>query len=182
MSNNFEIWVGTSKELLAKQPPEYAHLKALYTLFGARIGSVVFPSVIWADFAGVWLFQWYEAVWRMSEQKTRAARLPFFHTYEIWLRRTPTNWWKASRVERHVDHCEILGEELVIPEQVEAALITAGYRFLRGALDAGAWTEDCTALEALLHDTRWYLHALDTGGVPVPRFLTSKFKVPLGQR
>ena len=180
MGSRFEIGVGTAKEMLATQPPQYAHLDVLYTVFAARVGTEWFPASFWCDFAGIMLFRWYEAVWRLSQREIRAARLPFFYTYEIWLRRTPTNWWKVSKVERYAEHCDITGEELVIPEQVEAALITAIRQFLKGALNANNWKEDCTALEALLNDPAGYLCGLDAGTIPPPRFLTSAFVVPVG--
>jgi hypothetical protein len=179
MSSRFEIGVGTQRDMLATQPPQYECLNVLYTVFAARVGTEWFPASCWCDFAGIMLFRWYEAVLRLSEREIRAARLPFLHTYEIWLRRTRTNWWKVSKVERYANHCDIMGEELVIPEQVEAALITAIRQFLKGALNANNWKEDCTALEALLRDPAGYLGGLDAGTIPVPRFLTSKFVVPL---
>jgi hypothetical protein len=179
MGSRFEIGVATSRDILAKQPPEYAHLNVLYSVFCARVGAHWFPAECWCDFAGVWLFRWYEAVWRLSQRQTRAVRLPFLHTYELWIRRTPTNWWKVSKIKRYVDRCDIVGDELVIPEQVEAALITAIRQLLMGALDANQWKEDCTALEALMRDPTEYLEGLDAGTIPLPRFLTSKFVVPI---
>jgi hypothetical protein len=172
MGKRFEVGVGTQRDMLVNQPPQYKHLNVLYSLFAVRVGADWFPASCWCDFAGIMLFRWYEAVWRLSQRQTRAARLPFFYTYELWLRRTPKHWWKVNKVERYVDHCDIVGEELVIPEEVEAASITAIRQFLKAALNANQWKEDCTALEALLNDTAGYLRGLDAGTIPVPRFLT----------
>ena len=71
MGSRFEIGVGTSKDMLANQPQQYAPLNVLYTVFAARIGTEWFPASCWCDFAGIVLFRWYEAVWRLS-----AARNP----------------------------------------------------------------------------------------------------------
>lgn len=180
MSSNFEIGVGVRREMLASQPPQYAHLNVLYTALCARVGQTWYPASGWCDFAGIWLFRWYEAVWQVSEGRTRAARLPFLHTYELWVRRTAKPWWKISMVERHAKGTTIKGDEvLVIPEQVEAALLTAIQRLLRAAKEASAWQEDCTALEALVNDPRRYLDAIDAGRIALPRFLTPQFKVPV---
>ena len=82
-------------------------------------------------------------------------------------------------MERHPDH-NVVGEEmLVIPEQIEMIVLNAIREFLKGAFYANAWKDDCVHLEALLHDTKWYLNGLDTGGIPVPRFLADGFKVPV---
>jgi hypothetical protein len=185
MGNEIEIFVNASPDLLANPPPQYAHLNVLYTAFGLRVGSESFPSSIWCDFAGIWLFQWYEAIWNMAEYKTRAVRLPFFYTYEVWLRRTTALWWKLSYVERHAHKnietdTKVIGKEfLVIPEQVELAALQAIRKLLSGAIKAGRWTEDCIALEALAHDPRGYLRAIQKGSIKVPAFLRSGFKVPV---
>jgi hypothetical protein len=185
MNDQFEIFVNTSKQLLAKPPPQFERLGVLYTLFGVKIGDEYFPNQIWSDFAGIWLFQWYEAIWKMSDEKSRAVRLPFFYTYEIWLRRTNALWWKLSFVERHADPKEdsdrkVIGKEfLVIPEQVELATLKAIRQLLAGAIQAGRWTEDCTALEALTNDPRGYLKAMKDGRVPFPHFLKEGFTVPI---
>lgn len=181
MGSNFEIGVGVRREMLATQPPQFAQLNVLYTAFSARVGQTWYPASVWCDFAGIWLFRWYEAVWQVSEGRTRAARLPFLHTYELWVRRTVKPWWKISMVERHAKGTTIKGDEiLVIPEQVEAALLTAIQRLLRAAKDANAWKEDCAALESLVNDPQRYLAALDAGQAPLPHFLTPHFKVPAG--
>lgn len=184
MTKTFEISVGVG-DMLKTQPPQYAHLGVVFTAFCARVGERWFPSNVWTDFSGIWLFRWYEAVWNMAEHRTRAARLPFLHTYEIWLRRTTQAWWKVAMVERTAarnsqeDTTAIVGDEvLVIPEQVEVALLSASRKLLTGALTAGRWTEDCIALEALINDPKGYLRALDDGSVPAPRFLRAGFKIP----
>lgn len=187
MSKRFEIGVGVG-HMLANQPPQFAHLDVLFTGFAARVGETWFPATIWTDFAGIWLFRWFEAVWSLTERRARATRLPFVYTYEIWLRRTVKPLWKVSMVERtatqrsHKETTTIKGEEvLVIPEQVEVALLTATQKLLTGAIAAGRWTEDCIALEALINDPKGYLRALDSGSLPTPRFLQAGFKVPMGR-
>lgn len=187
MSNTLEIFVNTSKELLADPPPQYEHLNLLYTVFGVKIGDDCFPASVWTDFAGIWLFRWYEAIWSMSENKTRAVRLPFFYTYEVWLRRTTALWWKLSYVERYarkngVLDTKVVGKEfLVIPEQVELATLKAIRKLLSGAIEADRWTEDCAALEALAHDPKAYLRAIQDGSVKTPAFLRSGFTIPIGR-
>lgn len=185
MSDTFEIFVDASRDALCKQPPQYERLNVLYTTFGVRVGSNCFPASFWCDFAGIWLFRWYEAIWNMAEHKSRAVRLPFFYTYEVWLRRTTALWWKLSYVERYAtkqgeSDRKVIGKEfLVSPERVELATLKAIRKLLAGAVSAGRWTEDCVALEALAHDPRAYLNAINTGLAGTPAFLRNGFKIPV---
>jgi hypothetical protein len=167
----FRIGVCTDRELLRRQPQQFQHMNVLFTPFAIRIGDRDFPTSVWTDFAGVSLFKWCRAAWAMSLGQARAARLTFWYTYEFWLRRTTSSWWRLSLVERRPDSKEITFEALVLPERVEAELLTASRRLIAGAKDAGVWTDDCVALQAFLDDPEDYLHRLDAGIVAFPGFL-----------
>jgi hypothetical protein len=103
MSRGFRIGVNTAEEVLSNPPPQFRHLNVVFAPFGVSVGGVDFPPSWWTDFAGVALFRWYSAVWRLAEGKTRYARLPFWYTYEMWLRRTTKQWWRLSLVERDAE-------------------------------------------------------------------------------
>jgi hypothetical protein len=157
----------------------------MFAPFAVRIGKELFPGTIWTDFAGLQLFQWYSAVWEMGENNKRCGRLPFMYGYEMWLRRTPTRWWKLSCVTRikegtrdvSIKDATIGHEALVLPEQVEAALLTCSRRLLAGAKRVGRWTDDCEALSNLLDDPAGYLSALEAGEIPLPRFMAPDFRI-----
>jgi hypothetical protein len=171
MKTTFRIGVCPDRELLVNQPPQFRHTNLLFTPFAIRVGERDFPASFWTDFAGASLFKWCRAVWAMSLGEARAARLTFWYTYEFWLRKTVSNWWRLSLVERKPDSKKITYEALVIPERVEAALLTASRKLIAGAKSAGVWTEDCAALQAFLDDPEGYLHQLELGIIPPPRFL-----------
>jgi hypothetical protein len=180
MAVQFLIGVNTEEEILSNPPPQYRHLNLIYTLFAIRVGATAYPASFWCDFAGVWLFQWCRAVWKLSRRQARYARLTFWHTYEFWLRRTAKCWWKVSLVERTPNQKTIVEEALVIPERVEAALLTACQKLLTGARRAGVWTADCVALQAFLNDPEGYLDGLESGRISPPRFLSLLVGVPAG--
>lgn len=171
MKNRFHIGVCTERELLVNQPPQFRQTNLLFTPFAIRIGHRDFPASFWTDFAGAWLFKWSRAVWRMSYGEERAARLPFWYTYEFWLRKTTRHWWRLSLVERKPDSKHITYEALVLPERVEAELLTASRRLIAGAKNAGVWTEDCATLQVFLDDPEDYLAQLEAGIIPPPNFL-----------
>jgi hypothetical protein len=179
MSGSFRIEVNTAEEMLSNPPPEFRHLNVLFAPFGVSVGDVDFPAPCWTDFAGLWLFKWYAAVWALAEHQSRYARLPFWYTYEMWLRRTTRQWWRLSLVECHAEGRNVTHEALLIPEVVESALLTAMQKLIAGARRAGVWTEDCRALEGLLNDRGDYLEALEAGTIRPPTFLTSRFAVPI---
>jgi hypothetical protein len=80
-------------------------------------------------------------------------------------------------VERETDDKTILHESLVIPEVVEAALLTAIQKLLAGAKSVGVQTEDCVALAALLKGRESYLEDMEAGKVPTPSFLSGRAPV-----
>jgi hypothetical protein len=177
MGTKFRIGVNTAREILSNPPPQFRHVNLIFTPFSVRVGNVDYPMAGWTDFAGVILFKWYAAVLNLSSDKSRYARLPFWYTYEMWLRRTSGSWWRLSLVERETDDKMILHESLVIPELVEAALLTAIHKLLAGAKSAGVQTEDCIALDALLKGRESYLEDMVAGTAPVPSFLSGRAPV-----
>ena len=179
MNRSFRIGIATTEQILSNPPPPFRHLNVIYAPFGVSVGAVDFPSSFWMDFAGVLLFRWYTAVWKLTEDKSRYARLPFLHTYEMWLRRTTKQWWRLSLVECNAESRNVTYETLLIPEVVESALLTAMQKLIVGARRAAVWTEDCAALEALLNDRGDYLGRLEDGSIRPPTFLTSRFAVPI---
>jgi hypothetical protein len=178
MATKFRIGVNTAEEILSNPPPEFRHLNVLFAPIAVRVGNMDFPASFWTDFAGVVLFKWYWVVWKLAEAKSRFARLPFWYTYEMWLRRTTKQWWRLSLVERKTETREITHEVLLIPEIVESALLTAIQKVVAGARRVGVWTEDCAALDSLLNDREEYLEGLEAGTIRPPTFLTDKFAVP----
>jgi hypothetical protein len=172
MGTKFRIGVNTAREILSNPPPQFRHVNLIFAPFGVRVGNLDYPIAGWTDFAGVFLFRWYAAVLKLSSDKSRYARLPFWYTYEMWLRRTSGSWWRLSLVEREADDKTILQESLIIPEVVEAALLTAIQQLLAGARSVGVQTEDCVALEALLKGRESYLEKLEAGKIPSPSFLS----------
>lgn len=179
MSTMFRIGVNSAKEILSNPPRQFRHLNLIFTPFGVRTGTVDFPMAGWTDFAGVFLFRWYLAVLGLSDGKTRYARLPFWYTYEMWLRQTSRQWWRLSLVERSADDKLVLHETLVIPEVVEAGLLTASQKLLDGARSVGVWTEDCMALDALLKGRELYLEDLEAGRIEPPSFLSGSVLPPM---
>jgi hypothetical protein len=171
MKNIFHIGVCTDREILTNQPPQFRHTNLIFTPFAISIAGHDFPASIWTDFAGASLFKWCRAVWAVSLGQSRAARLTFWYTYEFWLRRTTSHWWRLSLVEREPDSKRITFEALVLPERVEAELLTASQKLVRGARDAGVWTEDCAALQGFLDDPEEYLRQLELGIIAPPNFL-----------
>lgn len=175
----FRIGVNTAGEILSNPPPQFRHFNLIFTPFGVRAGAVDFPMAGWTDFAGVFLFRWYLAVLGLSGGRTRYARLPFWSTYEMWLRQTTRQWWRLSLVERGTSDTVILHESLVIPEVVEAGLLTASRELLDGARSAGVWSEDCMALDALLKGRELYLEDLEAGSIEPPGFLSGSVPPPM---
>lgn len=171
MKNPLHIGVCTDREILSNQPPQFRHTNLLFTPFAIRVGERDFPASFWTDFAGASLFKWCRAVWGLSYGEARAARLTFWYTYEFWLRKTTRHWWRLSLVERKPASKDITYEALVLPERVEAELLTASRRLIRGAKDAGVWTEDCATLQAFLEDPEDYLAQLEAGIIAPPSFL-----------
>jgi hypothetical protein len=174
VKSRFRIGVCTAAEILANQPPQFRHTNLIFTPFGIRVGDRDFPAPGWTDFAGASLFKWCRAVWAMSFGEARAARLTFWYTYEFWLRRTASHWWRLSLVERTPDSKRIISEALVLPERVEAELLTASRKLIAGAKAAGVWTEDCAALQAFLDDPEEYLRQLEAGIISPPSFLAMR--------
>jgi hypothetical protein len=181
MSHSFRIGVDTADKMLSNPPPQFRHLNLLFAPFGVSVGDLHFPASFWTDFAGMALFKWYWAVWKLAEGENRYARLPFWYTYEMWLRRTTKQWWRLSLVEYEPDRRKITHEVLLIPETVESALLTAIQKLITGARHAGVWTEDCAALEALLNDGGNYLAGLEAGTIRPPTFLTNGFAIPIAR-
>jgi hypothetical protein len=179
MSTKFRIGVNTDKEILSDPPPQFRHVNLIFTPFAVRVGNLDYPIAGWTDFAGVALFRWYWAVLNLSNDKSRAARLPFWYAYELWLRRTKGHWWRLSLVERRPKHQTILHETLVIPEVVEAGLLSATRKLLAGARSVGVWTDDCVALDALLKGRESYLEEMEAGRIPSPSFLSGRAPVRL---
>jgi hypothetical protein len=179
MSRSFRIGVCNDPEILANPPPDYRHLNVVFTPFAASAGGVDYPAPFWTDFAGVWLFKWYRAVWQLAEGDARSARLPFWYTYEMWLRRTTKTWWRLSFVKCDARNREVAHESLVIPEVVEGAIVGAAHKLLDGARAAGVWPADCAALADLLAGRGEYLADLEAGVIPPPHFLTARFAVPI---
>lgn len=171
MKTTFRIGVCTDREILTNQPPQFRHINLIFSPFGIRVDERDFPASVWTDFAGASLFKWCRAVWAMSLGEARAARLTFWYTYEFWLRRTTSHWWRLSLVERKPDSKEITYEALILPERIEAELLTASRKLIAGAKNAGVWTEDCATLQAFLDDPENYLHQLETGIIAPPNFL-----------
>lgn len=171
MKTRFHIGVCTDHEILTNQPPQFRHTNLIFTPFAIRVGERDFPASFWTDFAGASLFKWCRAVWGLSLGDAPAARLTFWYTYEFWLRKTASNWWRLSLVERQPDSKQITYEALVLPERVEAELLTASRRLIAGAKRAGVWTEDCATLQAFLDDPEDYLQQLEAGMIAPPNFL-----------
>ncbi len=178
MTTSFRVGVCTLPNILGAPPPQFQHLGLLYTPFAVRLGETAFPAEGWCDFAGVWLFRWCRAVWELSAGKARGVRLPFWYNYEVWLRRTRGQWWRVSLVENLPEARAITGEGLVLPEQAEAALLTAVRRLVAGARSAGRRTEDAEALAAFLDDPEGYLNGLERGSIPPPSFLSGTLNLP----
>lgn len=174
MVTRFRIGVNTAKEILANPPPQFRHVNLIFTPFAVTVGRQDYPAPMWTDFAGIFLFRWYRAVLNLSGDKSRAARLPFWYRYEMWLRRTKGQWWRLSLVQRERKEQTALHEALVIPEVVEAALLTAIQNLLAGARSAGVWGEDCIALDALLKGRESYLEDMEAGRIPTPSFLSGR--------
>src|SRR5262245_21039858 len=103
MNRDFRIAVNTTEEILANPPSQFRHMKLLFLPFSVKVGKLDYPHPVWTDFAGVFLVRWWRAVWRLAEDKCRSARLPFWYTYEMWLRRTVGPWWRLSLVARQRD-------------------------------------------------------------------------------
>lgn len=179
MKDRFHIGVCTERELLVNQPPQFRHTNLLFTPFAIRVGERDFPASFWTDFAGASLFKWCRAVWGMSCGEERAARLTFWYTYEFWLRKTARDWWRLSLVERKPDSKQIMYETLVLPERVEAELLTATSRLVAGAKNAGVWTEDCATLQNFLEDPEDYLDQMEAGIIAPPSFLLSRQCPPM---
>ena len=171
MINRFHIGVCTDRDLLVNQPPQFRHTNLLFTPFAIRVGDRDFPAPTWTDFAGASLFKWCRAVWGLSYGEQRAARLTFWYTYEFWLRRTTRHWWRLSLVERYPVSRKFIHEARVLPERVEAELLTASRRLIAAAKNAGVWTEDCATLQAFLEDPEDYLAQLNAGIIAPPGFL-----------
>ncbi len=171
MTCDFRISVCTARVILANQPPQFRHTNLLFTPFGICVGERDFPGAAWTDFAGASLFKWCRAVWGLSYGEARAARLTFWYTYEFWLRKTTRHWWQLSLVERKPDSKQITYETLVLPERVEAELLTASRRLIAGAKNAGVWSEDCATLQEFLEDPEDYLDQLAAGIIAPPSFL-----------
>lgn len=178
MTTKFRIGVNTAEEILSHPPPQFRHLNLIFTPFGIDIGKHAYPMPGWTDFAGVFLFRWWRAVWRLAEGKSRCARLPFWYTYEMWLRRTAGPWWRLSLVERKPESKHVSHEALVVPEVVESELLTATQKLLAGARRVGVWTEDCAALEAVLKDRESYFEGLEAGTIRPPGFLSGTVSIP----
>ena len=174
MSFRFQIGVKPTPEILTKPPPQFSEVPFIYCPIAVRVNADGFPTAFWCDFAGVLLYKWYRQVWKMSQYESRSARLVFWYTYEIWLRRTTKHWWNVSFVERNLKDKRIMEEHLVIPECVEAALLTAIQRLLAGARRVSVWTEDCEALEQALNDPERYWAALEAGDIPPPSFISGR--------
>jgi hypothetical protein len=179
MKSEFQIGVCTEREVLVNQPPQFRHTNLLFTPFAIRVDDRAFPASVWTDFAGASLFKWCRAVWAMSLGEARAARLPFWYTYEVWLRKTVSNWWRVSLVERLPDSKKITYEALVLPERVEAALLTASRKLIAGAKGADVWAEDCATLAAFLEDPEDYLAQLESGIIAPPSFLLTRQRPPV---
>ncbi len=171
MRTRFRIGVCTDREILTNQPPQFRHMNLLFTPFAIRVGERDFPASYWTDFAGASLFKWCRAVWAMSYGENRAARLTFWYTYEFWLRKTTGHWWRLSLVERKPGAKQVTHEALVLPERVEAELLTASRKLIAGAKNAGVWTEDCATLQAFLEAPEDYLQQLEAGMIAPPNFL-----------
>jgi hypothetical protein len=150
----------THPDLLRSPPPQYRHVPLTFCPVHFKLGSIDFPGLGWTDFTGALLFRWCRELWRLSAGESRAAKLIFFNTpSELWVRRTATSWWKVSCVQRHSKRNQIEWEGLFLPEQVEAALLSASRQFLRAAQQAGVWGEDCKVLSAFIDDPDAYIEA-----------------------
>jgi hypothetical protein len=172
MSSTFEIGVNPAPEILGAPPPQFSDVPFIYCPVAVSMHGKDFPVSFWCDFAGVLLWRWFRQVWKLSHYETRCARLAFWYTYEIWLRRTRKHWWNVAFVERQPNDATITEEDLVIPERVEAALLTAIRRLLAGARRAGVWTEDCESLEQAMDDPEAYWTALEAGDINAPSFIS----------
>ncbi len=155
MPGNFRVGFNTDPVIIRDPPPQYRHPRRVYCPVGISVDSLVFPGPGWCDLTGVLLLEWCRSVWRLSAGEARYARLIFFDTpAQIWVRRTPSRWWKVSAVVREGKHKRVEAEALCLPERVEATLLTAAQRFLAGVRQAGVWGVDCEELAAFLSDQR----------------------------
>ncbi len=179
MATTFRIGVNTDKQILSTPPPQFKGVNLIYTPFAVHVGKVVYPMPIWTDFAGVFLFKWYKAVLRLESGNSRGTRLPFWYRYEMWLQQRPKQRWRLSLVQEENDEKRILHKTLVIPEVVEAALLSAIQKLLEGARNAGVWPEDCVALDALVKGRHTYLDDMKAGRIPRPSFLSGRAPVRL---
>lgn len=66
-------------------------------------------------------------------------------------------------MERKPDYRSVIHEAPVLPEWVEAELLTASRKLITGARNAGVWAEDCATLAAFLDNPEDYLHQLEAG-------------------
>jgi hypothetical protein len=161
MASNFQIGFLTDPEMVRNPPPEYRHLRLTFCPVGIQVGSLSFPPDGWCDFAGILLLRWAYEVWNLSDRRTRAARLIFFGvTNEVWIRRTPSRWWKVSGIQGAQKPRKIETETLCTPERIEAAILSASQRFIAGVRQCGVWGQDCEELTTFLADPDEYVEAL----------------------
>jgi hypothetical protein len=150
----------THPGLLRSPPLQYRHVSLVFCPVCIQLGPREFPGRNWSDFTGALLLKWGRELWALSAGESRAAKLIFFHTpCELWVRRTVSRWWKVSCVQRHDKEKEIGWEGLFLPEQIEAAMISASRRLLHAAQQAGVWGEDCKELTAFVEDPDDYVEA-----------------------
>src|SRR5258708_4469093 len=120
MASNFQIGFDTDPVIVRNPPPQYRHLPLTFCPVGIRVDSRVFPTPGWCDFTGILLLRWAYEVWNLSDATSRAARLIFFNSpSEIWVRRTPTHWWKVSCIVRSDKQKRVEAEALCTPERIE---------------------------------------------------------------
>ena len=147
MTSKFRVGFSVDPMIVRTAPPQYRNPRRIYCPVGISVNSHVFPSPGWCDLTGVLLLDWCRSVWRMSAGEARYARLIFFDTpAQVWVRRTPSRWWKVSAVVREGKKKRVEAEALCLPERVEATLLSAAQRFLAGIREAGVWGVDCDEL------------------------------------
>ncbi|MCI0641981.1 MAG: hypothetical protein L0Y70_23130 [Gemmataceae bacterium] len=151
MTSQFQIHVNAIPEMLQKPPPQFANPRLMYTPLCVEVGGLTFPASVWCDVTGVLLLDWCREVWKLSSGESRAARMVFTDTPNgIWIRRTAMRWWKVSCMTWSGKTKTPVHEILIVPEQVEAALLTACRKLLSLAREAGVWSKDCAAIEHFL--------------------------------
>ncbi len=147
MPSMFRVGFALDPEIIRDPPPQYRNPRRVFCPVGIGVGSYVMPGPGWCDLTGVLLLEWCRAVWQLSAEESRYARLNFFDTpAQVWIRRTPSKWWKVSAIVRQGNQKRIEAEVLCLPERVEAALLSAAQRFLAGVRAAGVWGVDCEQL------------------------------------